>query len=195
MEKSSDVLTKEQIIAATEETIRRYGMAKTSVTDVAKALDVSHGSIYRHFKSKTELFEAATEQWLEEKIVAPLADVCRDSSLHGVGHVQAYIQTLVRLKRHYAREDEALFAMYAKVSDESAELISKHIGRIVGHLMDIMLRGGLKSDHPERSARAVFYATARFHHPAHAYEWKSAAIDAEFSDVWALIEQGLKTND
>ncbi|KZE81795.1 TetR family transcriptional regulator [Paenibacillus elgii] len=195
MEKSSDVLTKEQIIAATEETIKRYGMAKTSVTDVAKSLGVSHGSIYRHFKSKTELFAAATEQWLEEKIVAPLADVCRDSSLRGVGHVQAYIRTLVQLKRHYAREDEALFAMYAKVTDESAELISKHIGRIIGHLTDIMLRGGLKSDHPERSAGAVFYATARFHHPAHAYEWKSPAIDAEFSDVWALIEQGLKTND
>ncbi len=195
MVKSSEVLTKEQIITATEETVRRYGMAKTSVTDVAKALGVSHGSIYRHFKSKTELLEAATERWLEENIVAPLADVCHDPSLRGAGHVKAYIRRLIGLKRHYAREDEALFDMYANVTDQSAELVSKHIGRIVGQLTDIMLRGGLKAGNPERLARAVFYATARFHHPAHAYEWKSPAIDAEFSEVWSLIELGLHINE
>lgn len=72
MEKSSDVLTKEQILIATEDTLRRFGIAKTSVTDVAKVLGVSHGTIYRHFKSKAELLEGVTEKWLNEKIIEPV---------------------------------------------------------------------------------------------------------------------------
>ncbi|WP_338325199.1 TetR/AcrR family transcriptional regulator [Bacillus glycinifermentans] len=80
MMKNSEVLTKEQILSATEEAVRRFGVAKTSITDVAKALNVSHGTIYRHFKSKKEIFETATEKWLNEKIHKPLTDLFHDPS-------------------------------------------------------------------------------------------------------------------
>jgi len=38
-------LTAEAILDAAEEALRRFGPAKTSVVDVARALDVSHGSV------------------------------------------------------------------------------------------------------------------------------------------------------
>lgn len=190
MERFSEVLTKEQILIATEETLRRFGISKTSVTDVAAALGVSHGTIYRHFKSKVELLEGATEKWLEEKIIMPLTEVCQDSSMDGVQHLKAYVNTLIELKRHYARKDEELFKMYAKITEEAAQLISKHVTRITEQMSEIIRRGGIKADDPSQLARTVFHATARFHHPAHAYEWKSPAIDDEFSAVWALIEKG-----
>lgn len=185
------MLTREQILIATEETLRRYGIAKTSVTDVASLLKVSHGTIYRHFKSKVELLEGATEKWLDEKIIKPLSDVCNDTTMVGAQHLQTYIRTLIGLKRHYAREDEELFRMYAKVTDEAAGLIYKHVARIIDHMSEIITRGGIQSEDPARLAGAIFYATTRFHHPAHAYEWKNPMIDKEFSDVWALIEKGI----
>ena len=46
------VLTPERILEATEDVLRRFGLAKATVVDVARALDVSHGSVYRHFPSK-----------------------------------------------------------------------------------------------------------------------------------------------
>ena len=46
------VLTPERILEATEDVLRRYGLTKATVVDVARALDVSHGSVYRHFPSK-----------------------------------------------------------------------------------------------------------------------------------------------
>ncbi|AJY75372.1 TetR/AcrR family transcriptional regulator [Paenibacillus beijingensis] len=190
MDKNSDVLTKEQILIATEETLRRYGVAKTSVTDVAKALGVSHGTIYRHFKSKAELLEGATQMWLDEKIIAPLTDICHDSSLNGVKHLKTYIRTLIELKRHYAFEDEELFRMYAKVTEEAADLIHTHIGHITDQLSQIITRTGIKTDNPAQLGSSIFFATTRFHHPAHAHEWRSAVIDEEFSDVWDLIEKG-----
>ncbi|MGG4217091.1 TetR family transcriptional regulator [Paenibacillus jamilae] len=191
MEKSSDILTKEQILIATEDTLRRFGVAKSSVTDVAKVLGVSHGTIYRHFKSKAELLEGVTEKWLDEKIINPLTEICQDSSVLGTPHLKRYIQTLVELKQYYARDDEEMFEMYTRVTEQAADLIDQHITHIVDQLTDIIVRGGITADQPTQLARTLFYATARFHHPAHAYEWKSPVIDQEFSEVWMLLEKGI----
>ena len=67
-------LTKEAILDAAEQTLRRYGPDKTSVVDVAKALQVSHGSLYRHFPSKAALREAVTERW-SRRIADPLQKI------------------------------------------------------------------------------------------------------------------------
>ncbi|KKD56002.1 MULTISPECIES: TetR/AcrR family transcriptional regulator [Paenibacillus] len=191
MEKSSDILTKEQILIATEDTLRRFGVTKSSVTDVAKVLGVSHGTIYRHFKSKAELLEGVTEKWLNEKIIDPLTEICQDSSVLGISHLKRYIQTLVELKQYYARDDEEMFEMYTRVTEQAADLIDQHIAHIVDQLADIIMRGGITADQPPQLARTLFYATARFHHPAHAYEWKNPTIDQEFAEVWILLEKGI----
>jgi len=42
------------------------------------------------------------------------------------------------------------------------------------------------------TAQAVFDATTRFHHPAHAAEWQAAGIDAEFDAVCTPVIDGLR---
>src|SRR5688572_29952545 len=64
-ESVAEALTGEAILVATEEVLRRYGPAKATVVDVAKALGVSHGSVYRHFPTKAALREAVTRRWLD----------------------------------------------------------------------------------------------------------------------------------
>src|SRR4030081_3631743 len=58
------VLTPERILEVTEDVLRRFGLAKATVVDVARALDVSHGSVYRHFPSKASLRQAVAKRWL-----------------------------------------------------------------------------------------------------------------------------------
>src|SRR5690606_25901547 len=62
---ATETLTAERILAATEEVLRRHGPAKATVVDVARALGVSHGSVYRHFRTKAALREAVTKRWLD----------------------------------------------------------------------------------------------------------------------------------
>ena len=62
-------------IEAAEEVLRRFGPA--NVVDVARALGVSHGSVYRHFPSKAALRDAVTERWLAE-ISGPLEGVATE---------------------------------------------------------------------------------------------------------------------
>src|SRR4051794_40722464 len=42
---------------------RRRAPAKTGVVDVARALEMSHANVYRHFASKTELQDAVAQRW------------------------------------------------------------------------------------------------------------------------------------
>jgi AcrR family transcriptional regulator len=72
------VLTREKILEAAEDVLRRFGPSKTTVVDVARALGVSHGSVYRHFPSKAALRDAVAESWLH-RISDPLEEWCAAS--------------------------------------------------------------------------------------------------------------------
>ena len=76
------ILTPERILEVTEDVLRRYGLAKATVVDVARALDVSHGSVYRHFPSKASLREAVAKRWLD-RIDAPPAFITRAAEGRG----------------------------------------------------------------------------------------------------------------
>ena len=49
------VLTPERILEATEEVLRRYGLAKATGVDGARGPDGSHGRAHRHFPGETAL--------------------------------------------------------------------------------------------------------------------------------------------
>lgn len=204
MEKKNKFLSKKEILDAAEDTLRRFGPMKTSVTDIAKTLNVSHGTIYRHYPSKTALRKAVTERWLEEKIIAPLNELLVDfEALSADELLKSYLLKLISLKQKNAHSDPEMFKMYAEVTAESSEIIDKHITSIIKQI-NFVIENGIKSktfkwvEDMNDFSRSLFHATARFHHPSHAYEWKNKNIGEEFEKVWILITQGFlvnKTND
>src|SRR5437764_9398230 len=88
----ADVLTSEQILEAAQDTLRRFGPAKTTVVDVARALGVSHGSVYRHFPTKAALRDAVVDRWLQ-RLHPPLAAVA-DREGPAPERVRELLQTL-----------------------------------------------------------------------------------------------------
>ena len=93
-------LTPERILEAAEDVLRRHGPQKANVVDVARALGVSHGAVYRHFPSKQALREAVTRRWLDQfhTLLEPIDDP------------REWITALSAAKRGTAREDPELFA-------------------------------------------------------------------------------------
>lgn len=199
MNKPGTFLSKTEILNAAEQTLRKYGPDKASVTDVAKLLGVSHGTLYRHFPSKAALREAVTERWLEEMIVAPLSEMARIPTDNALQQLGDYIAKLVELKQHYAAQDSEMFKMYAAVTEESAALVEVHILKLLDHIALLIAQGieqELISGETAAGiqARSVLYGTARFHHPSHAYEWRSPGIRQEFEQLWALLKRGLSVH-
>jgi AcrR family transcriptional regulator len=187
-------LTKELILDAAEQVLRRYGPDKTSVVDVAKALQVSHGTLYRHFPSKAALREAVTERWLH-RIGDPLQEIADRADGRAADRLRLWLETLIRAKRTYVNDEPEMFAMYTTVTFEAVDMITAHVNKLIHQIAQIIEEGitclEFKSGQSEVIAKAVFIATSRFHHPAHANEWTSADIEHEFDSVWELILSGI----
>jgi AcrR family transcriptional regulator len=186
-------LTRERIVSAAEEALRRFGPGKTTVVDVARALGVSHGTVYRHFASKADLRDAVLEQWLE-RIHPPLAEITAEPG-PAAQRLCRWLRALMEHKREQAVQDPDLFAAYALLAAESRSVIATHVSELTGQIERILAQGAGEGEFavpdPAAGARAVFAATVCFHHPAHAAYWDEPGVDEEFDDVCSLLLNGL----
>lgn len=191
---NESVLTAAQILDAAEQVLRRYGPAKTTVVDVARALDVSHGSIYRHFPSKAALRDAVATRWLH-RVSKPLLPIVKESG-PAPERLRRWFDTLMAIKRAKILDDPELFATYHGMIKESPETVEAHVeelvAQITGIIADGVKRGEFAVDDPRRAAEALFNATTRFHNPMHATEWRHPDIDADFDALWRLLIAGLQ---
>jgi AcrR family transcriptional regulator len=191
---SNETLTRERILEAAEEVLRRFGPAKTTVVDVARTLGVSHGSIYRHFPSKTALHDAVTEHWLNEKLV-PLAAIAHEDG-PASERLRRWLYQMFASKRKYGVDDPELFATYRELAGEARDVAKAHVAhlteQITHMLLDGVAQGEFATDDPIVCGRAILTATTRFHDPIHVAEWSDPDIDAAFDGVWSLILVGLR---
>jgi AcrR family transcriptional regulator len=187
-------LTAERILDTAEDVLRRYGPAKATVIDVARALGVSHGSVYRHFASKAALRDAVLERWLG-RVSAPLAVIAEEKG-PAAPRLRRWLDALIAAKQQKVQGDPELFATYVALAGEARDVVAAHVDlliRQVGRIIaDGVAQGEFAVDEPAEAARAVIDATGRFHNPAHAAEWSDPGINAAFERVWALVLRGLK---
>jgi len=186
-------LTSERILEAAEDVLRRFGPNKATVVDVARALGVSHGSVYRHFPSKAALRDAVTEGWLH-RVSAPLAEIAARKG-PAPERLRQWFEALMAAKRRKVLDDPEMFATYFRLASDAREVVQAHVDELVGQIARI-IEDGVKSGafsvkDPKVAAKAVFDATARFHHPTHAAEWSDPGNEAAFEGVWALLQSAL----
>jgi AcrR family transcriptional regulator len=188
------VLTPERILEVTEDVLRRYGLAKATVVDVARALDVSHGSVYRHFPSKASLREAVAKRWLE-RVSAPLAKIAG-----GAGPAPAkfdrWLRALFTAKQKRYLEDPEMFATYLTLAREACKTVNGHKACLTDQLALILSdgvdQGAFQIADVDATARAIFDAVTRFHHPAHADEWNDPQLPARIDCLLALLLKGIE---
>lgn len=188
------VLTPERILEVTEDVLRRYGLAKATVVDVARALDVSHGSVYRHFPSKASLREAVAKRWLD-RVNAPLQKIA-EASGPAPARLDRWLRTLFSIKHKRLGDDPEMFATYLTLAREACKVVKAHkdglVNQIAHILSDGVTQGVFQVADVKVSAQAIFDATSRFHHPAHAEEWCDPESPAQIDAVMALLFKALE---
>lgn len=187
-------LSPEAILDTAEAVLRRHGPAKASVVDVARALGVSHGSVYRHYPSKAGLRDAVTERWLG-RVSAPLQAIAGRVGPAPV-RLHDWLVALAASKQSMAREDPELFETFHQLTLASRAVVAAHVDHLADQLAvivaDGMADGEFAPGDAATAGRAVLHATARFHHPALAGEWGDpVALAAELDAVIALLLRGL----
>ncbi|MFJ6660795.1 TetR family transcriptional regulator [Streptomyces sp. NPDC091377] len=195
MPPTSQTLTAERILEATEEVLRRHGPAKATVVDVARALGVSHGSVYRHFRTKAALREAVTKRWLDRTSEALSVIAGREGDPEE--RLRIWLRTLFDAKRSKAGDDPELFATYMVLVDESVQAVEDHITDLTAQLTRIVHdgvdAGTFTADDEQITARAVFQASGRFHDPCYATEWVRPEVESELEAMLELLLRGLRS--
>ena len=194
MPPSTETLTAERILEATEEVLRRHGPAKATVVDVARALGVSHGSVYRHFRTKAALREAVTKRWLDRTtgMLAGVAEADRDPE----ARLREWLAALFEAKRRKAGDDPELFATYTVLTGENVDAVVEHLTELTDQLTRVVQdgidAGTFTVTAPATTALALFQATGRFHDPGYADEWEKPGAEEEFTALLDLLVRGLK---
>jgi AcrR family transcriptional regulator len=186
-------LTLDKILATAEDVIRRFGPAKATVVDVARALGVSHTAVHKHVGSKAELRDMVLGRWLESTM-PPLRAIVAERG-PAPKRLRNLVDALIAVKRRRSGDDPELFTAYRTLAADAKSVIAAHIEEMIGLVAKIIAsgveEGTFRTVDPMAMARAVLVATSKFHHPAHAAEWGDPAIEAAYEDVWQLLMDGL----
>jgi AcrR family transcriptional regulator len=193
MAPADNPLTLDRILATAEDVVRRFGPAKATVVDVARALGVSHAAVYRHVATKAALRDLVVGRWVEATMAPLRAIAARPGP--APQRLRQLVNALIALKRRRATGDPELFAAYRTLAAGAQSIVTAHIDELVG-LIAMVIRAGVKEGafrpvDPVAAGRAVLSATSRFHHPAHVAEWSDPSIDVAFNEVWQLLMDGL----
>ncbi|UUZ80292.1 TetR/AcrR family transcriptional regulator [Paenibacillus sp. P26] len=191
-------LTKDMILDVAEQVFRRFGPSKTSVVDVARALNLSHGNLYRFFSSKTALREAVTERW-SQQILVPLNDILEQPFDSSITRLRTWLETLIYIKHEKANEDPELFRLYAAVTEERGASVERHFNELVRQIK-VIVESGIDSKEflagdPTQIATGILIATSRFHHPAHFRDWKSSFMKDQVDNVCNIVLRGIVNPD
>ncbi|WP_042162495.1 TetR family transcriptional regulator [Paenibacillus gorillae] len=190
---AEETLTKELILDTAETVLRKYGLAKTNMSDIARAIGVSHAALYRHFENKAMLQKAVVDRWLSG-VFEPLAQAAKeansiDSKLYN------WLNALRMFKLERSRKDPELFAMYARLVGENPDLLEMHMEQLLEQLQLIIEEGvavgTFKCQDARQAAIGVFMATTRFHHAAFSSEWEKPDAESRFEAVWQTLLYGL----
>lgn len=119
---------KARILAAASAELKRHGVRKFTVVDVARAAGMTHPNIYRYFTSKTALIDALVTAWLkpleelvETVIAAP--DPVPDK-------LERMITAISRVYRSARNEEPELFQAFAAATAASRAVSRKHRARL-----------------------------------------------------------------
>jgi AcrR family transcriptional regulator len=186
--------TRERILDAAEMLLRRHGLVKTTVVDVARALGMSHANVYRHFASKAELHDALIERWLRQ-VWEPLTKTAERPG-PAAERLEDWVMTFVTASRRKALHDPELFAAYHAATEAARDPVEAHLARGRAQLARIIRRGidggEFAVTSPNAAAAAVMDAMLRFWHPYHVRESADRPITRQARRVLGLLIAGLR---
>ena len=158
-----------RILDTAETLLRRHGVGKLNVVDVARALNMSHGNVYRHVPSKAALRAAVVHRWLE-RVSDQTGAIARKEAPADQRLVE-WLRTLAAIKRRKVTEDAELLEAAASVVRDMPEILDEHAALLTGQVIRILEAGMADGSltriaDPSMTAVAILNATTRFHHPA-----------------------------
>ncbi|MFN5665793.1 TetR/AcrR family transcriptional regulator, partial [Bradyrhizobium sp.] len=138
--------------------------------------------------------DAGAKRWLD-RANAPL---CKLAAGDGPARqrLEKWLRTAFSIKQKKVCDDPEMFATYLALAQGAREVVEaykdKQVDLIAKILSDGVAQGVFEMDDVKTTARAVFDATVRYHHPAHAEEWAKPECPSRIDALIALLLRGVR---
>ena len=158
--------TKERILLTSLQLFAQRGYAAVSVSDIAGALGITKGALYRHFESKQAIFDAILarmeqrdgEQARDHALPEGTADTEKAAyEAATVGHIVSFSRAMFRYwtEDPFAAPFRRMLTLEQYTTPEMGQLYQQYLGAgPMGYVADLFAARGLTD--PARRA-AVFY--------------------------------------
>jgi AcrR family transcriptional regulator len=158
--RSRECETRRKILAAGARAFAQYGQAKTTMEDIAETAQVARATVYKHFRTKEEVFKAVVHSEL-----ADIVRASREAAAQVVGtraKLRAAIVTQlreVRGKVNVYRVTLKSLSDVLPVEDEERELLIEEALRMVKEILTAGIKAGeIAVRDLDLAARAVVLA-------------------------------------
>jgi AcrR family transcriptional regulator len=159
--------TRTALLDTAERLFREVGYGKTTVADIAEALGMSSGNVYRFFPSKSAINNAICDRMLGQLEAAMRAAAARPES--AVARVEAVIMASHEAHRAMLTDEKRVFDMVHAAMEEHWDAIKEHITTsdaiVAGVIRDGIASGEFAAGDPDALARTVMGACCALFHP------------------------------
>lgn len=159
---------RDQIVAAANEHFSLYGYAKTTVSDLAKAIGFSKGYIYKFFDSKQAIGEAICTSCLSVIVGAVEESLTR--SVSATDKYRRFFRTLSEQSAELFFEDRKLYDIAAVSCAEDWSSSRAYMVKVEDILRSILLEGRESGEFERKTpldetCRSIMQVMQPFMHP------------------------------
>ncbi|QXI17958.1 TetR/AcrR family transcriptional regulator [Pseudomonas hamedanensis] len=131
---------RDQIVAAANEHFSQYGYAKTTVSDLAKAIGFSKAYIYKFFDSKQAIGEAICANCLAQ-IVAAVEQAINEENLTPTERFRRLVKTVIATGVDLFFNDRKLYDIAAFAAGENWPSAQRYDAQIKRFITEILREG------------------------------------------------------
>ena len=158
--RKSTSIRQEQIIEAAQKLILKYGSEHVTIRRIAKEVGISEGAIYRHFKSKSDIFCLLLDNVGENL----LADI-QQSIIPEGGIIESLDSILTTQVAAIAKRHGMSFQIIAEVislgdkrlNRQLSDIMSKYLSRVESLLASGVQTGEIRGDIDLEAAAMLFF--------------------------------------
>ena len=158
---------RERILVTAERLFREIGYQKTTVADIAKALQMSPANVYRFFDSKKSINAGVACRLMGEVEQASKAIAARRGNARG--RLRELLTTIYRMNSDRYVGDSKMHEMVAVAMEENWDVCKTHMLGITGEIANVIASGVASGEFhvadPGVAAMCTCTAMVRFFHP------------------------------
>jgi AcrR family transcriptional regulator len=184
------VIIRQQFVDAARKLIIKKGSEHVTVRELAKAVGLTEGALYRHFKSKSDVLSFLVDD-IEETLLVEMSSVGKEalSPLAALDAILARHLSFVEQRRGVSFQviAEIISLGDKKLNKKAFETITRYTARIEGLLIEGIRVGEIRDDIDPASAAMLLFSAVQGLVNVWALSNYSFNLQQRYEPLWRLF--------